>query len=57
MSKGYPTRGADDAYPILDNLLPEDACMVCKRRPREAPSILCATCRAVLHPERGGTQA
>lgn len=57
VSKGYPTRGADDAYPVLDRLLPEDVCMVCKRRPREASSSLCAPCRAALHPERGGTRA
>ncbi len=55
MSKGYPTR-TDDAYPILDQLLPADACMVCKRRPAEAPSALCATCRSVLHPkEKAGS--
>jgi hypothetical protein len=57
MSKGYPTRSNDDAYPILDNLLPEDACMVCKRRPREGTSSLCRSCDAVLHPERRITRA
>lgn len=49
MSKGYPTREQDDEYPILDNVLPANMCIICKRRPKETASGECSTCYAALH--------
>ncbi|MFA5862349.1 MAG: hypothetical protein WDA16_11715 [Candidatus Thermoplasmatota archaeon] len=50
MAKGYPAPENEDAgYPVLEDVLSEDTCIICKRRPREAQSGECGTCYAALH--------
>jgi len=52
MAKGYPTRELDVEHPVLDDVLAEDVCRVCKHRPAVTPHGLCATCHTALHPEQ-----
>jgi hypothetical protein len=51
MAKGYPERAsdADVAFPILDDVLSEETCVICKKRPSVTEHGLCATCHAALH--------
>ena len=50
MAMGNPEpRRAPADYLILDDVLSEDTCIVCKRRPRETGHGLCGSCDAALH--------
>lgn len=48
MAKGYPTREVDVAFPVLDDVLAEGTCRVCKHRAATTPHALCAQCDAAL---------
>lgn len=49
MARGYPEPADDAAYPILDDVLAEDTCIICKKRPAERGTGECAVCYAALH--------
>ena len=47
MARGYP-EPKEDVYPVIENLLPEGVCIICKRRPSREGDSKCAECAAIL---------